>query len=326
MIKGRQKFLVFIALLVVAICWAVLSFNIRNELVDRFSLWASLVFGTGSIMTSVLALIISINSFRKTEEMRNQKIVEEANKFINSNNNEILYIPLCIIANAYDNHHHFIRAIYNSFNVLNDDVQKEVLKQLHYDYEILNNNAWIDAEICNIQNFIKDNELGKDFLYDNAKYFHRAIKYSEKYYDGKCEIEHILPDYFNWNPKIFFIDDKAYQENVTFYDYVDSYLHTKKSDPVLFQIHKQDKPLDLLSAIANLHYCEESIICYWMMEVVVTIAVLMQQQINVEEPCIMSRGDAEILTYEDRYLNVLMELYNLAYLREQISLAKAKSE
>lgn len=319
-----QKVLLSLGLLTVAICWAVLSFGIKNELVDRFSLWASLVFGTGSIMTSALALIISINSFRRTEEMRNQKIVEEANKFINDNNNEILYIPLCIIACAYDNHHHYIRAIYNSFNVLNDGVQKEVLKQLHYDYDIPNNNAWIDVEICNIQNFIKDNELGRDFLYDNAKYFHRAIRYSKNEYDGKCEIEHIMPDYFNWNPKIFFNEDKAYQDNVTFYDYVESYLHTKENDSVLFQIHKQDKPLDLLSTIADLHYCDESVICYWMMEVVVTIAVLMQRQINVEEPCRMSRGDAEILTYEDRYLDVLMELYNLADLRKQLLSAKKK--
>ena len=106
--------------------WALLAFFLQEDYISRFSLWASLVFGTGSLITAVLALAISIHSFRNTEAMRIQKLEEDANKFISNNNDEIQFLPLCLIANSYDNHHKFERKIYNEFNVLNRELQKEV--------------------------------------------------------------------------------------------------------------------------------------------------------------------------------------------------------
>ena len=60
--------------------WAVLSFFCKEEWIPRLSLWANLVFGTGSMITAILALTISILSWKKSEALRKQKIEEEESK------------------------------------------------------------------------------------------------------------------------------------------------------------------------------------------------------------------------------------------------------
>ena len=315
--KKFQKILVIVGLFVLAGIWAIVAFGIKEEIISRFSLWADLVVGCGTIMVSVIALMISVSSYKRTEALRKQKITEEADKFINDNNDEILYIPLCLVANAFDKHHKFKRKIYNNFNVLNKDLQKEILKQLNYEYVLIENNSWIDKEIEQIRSFIRDNDLGHDLLYDGAKYFHRSMEYADLEYDGECEYGHFMPDHFHWNPKIFFKEDKLYQENVSFDTYVDSFLAAKQKNDPLYVKNKKEKPMDVLIALQNLRDCSEETVCYWMMQVVFTFALILQKNLKIEEPHYLSRGDAKINTFEDRYLECLMELYNLNIMRKQ---------
>ena len=319
--------MLFIILLVGV--WGILAFFIKEEYVTRFSFWASMVFGTGSIITSVLAIGISVIALRREEFLRRQKIEEEANRFINQNANEIEYIPLCLLANAYDNHHRYVRNIYNSFNVLRKEIQKEVLKQLNYDCSIVDGNQWIDKSIELVRKYINENDLGKDFLYDGAKFFHRAMNYSSEEYDSTYETAHIMPDYFSWNPKLFFEKDKLYQENITFYSYLESYLYAKNNDKIKYALHKSDKPLTVLSNIFDFGNCEEDFLCFWAMQIVESITILLineQKRMyqDTEEVFQLSKGDAEINTFEDKYLDVLMKLYNLYLMRKQSTLQKVK--
>ncbi len=294
--------------------WAILAFLSQEELVPRLSLWANFVFGTGSLITAILALTISILSFRKSEALRRQKIVDEANLFINENNNELLYIPFCLIANAYDNHHKFHRKIYNSFNVLNKELQQEVLKQLNYDYSLIENNKWINKGIDLVKSFVEDNDLGKDYLYDGAKYFHRAINYADQEFDPRFELGHVMPDNFSWNPKLRFEGDQVYQENISFDDYFESYLRAKKANDPKYFLRKNQKPITLLAEIFDFGKCEEEFLCCWMMQIVETVAIHIscekEREKNLEIE-LLSKGDAEIQTIEDKYLHALMELYNL---------------
>ena len=295
--------------------WTILSIFIPEKCISRLSLWASLVVGSGTTITSVLALMISIMSYKKTEMLRIKKIEEDANRFINKNNEDIVYIPLCLIANAYDKHHKFKRDIYNYFNLLNRDVQKEVLKQLNYDNDLILNNQWINKGIKRIRNFISKNDLGKDYLYENGKYFLNSINYADFVYDGACEYEHIMPDVFNWNPKIFFDKGKAFAENITFFDYVDSYLNAKAKDPIKYNLHKNEKPLDILANICNFNNCDSNILSYWLMEVVSSLSsmLLREKELSPDEMFVLSKGDAVLETFEDRFLDVLMDLYNLEW-------------
>lgn len=316
----KQLLLLVVLILLLTSGLATYAFLIDEKNLQRSTLWATLVFGTGTTITSILAIGISILSLKREEGLRRQKIEEDANKFINENNKEILYIPLCLIANAFDKHHKFVRNIYNAFNVLNKELQKEILKQLNYDYELITNNTWIEKSIKVVREYIVKNDLGNDFLYDDAKYFHRAMNYAGLHYDSRCEYEHIMPDVFNWNPKIFFVDNKLYAENVSFFTYLDSYLTTKKKDSVSFNLNKDKKPLLVIAEIANLRNCPEENVCYWVMEIVMSIAAMIIRDSGSvgEKIQQLTKGDAQIKTFEDRYLEVLMELYNLYLIENKI--------
>ena len=208
----------------------------------------------------------------------------------------------------------FHRKIYNSFNVLNKELQKEVLKQLNSDYSLIEGNKWIDKGIETVRSFIEENDLGKDYLYDGAKYFHRAIKYAEQDFDSAFELGHVMPDNFSWNPKLRFEGDKLYQENISFDDYFESYLWAKVNNDPKYIIHKEQKPITLLSEIFDFGNCSEKLLCCWMMQIVETVAIHIscekerKEGIEIE---LLSKSDANIETIEDKYLDVLLELYNL---------------
>lgn len=306
-----------LALMVLALIglWAILAFFLPENLIPRFSLWASLIFGTGSLIIAILALAISIHSFRNTELISIQKLEEDANKFIKDNNEEIQYLPLCLIANSYDNHHKFERKIYNEFNVLNRELQKEVLKQMCYeDYDVIIGKGWISKSLNLVKKFIQDNDLGRDLLYENAKYFHRSINYASFDFDGRTETEYIMPDLFGWNTKPLGKGRKKKVEKICFDSYLTSYLEAKAKNDVLYQSNKDKKPIDVLAAVINFSSASEDCVCCWMMQMVLSVAITMiYKQIGIEneEVVLLSRGDATAQTFEDRYLEVLMELYNL---------------
>ncbi len=215
--KTKQFIILILLILFLIGIWFLFAFLVKEERLPRYSLWATLVFGTGTIITSVISLGISILSYRKNEELLHQRVIDDANKFIDENSSEILYIPLCLIANAYNSHHKYNREIYNKFNLLNPETKKEVLNQLQYEYPIIKNSNWIDSGIDVIRKFIQENDLGKDGLYDGAKYFHRAMKYARLSYDLKCEIMHIMPDTFKFNSGIFPLLNENDRGKITFH-------------------------------------------------------------------------------------------------------------
>ncbi len=71
--------------------------------------------------------------------------------------------------------------------------------------------------------------------------------------------------------------------------------------------------MDVLKARINFGCCIEQDLTAWMMHVVETFAVIIEgdNKISNDEIQYLSSGDAVIETFEDRYLDVLMELYNL---------------
>lgn len=98
---------------------------------------AQIIIGVLSLAATI-AVSVSIyclqsrheKEVRKLEEnRRNDAIIEAAKVFIIDNQDEIYYLPLCVIAasvNKYKMHH---RSIYTRFNKCSDEVQKEILRQ-----------------------------------------------------------------------------------------------------------------------------------------------------------------------------------------------------
>lgn len=311
---SNKKIKIELIILLIALVgiFALLSFFIKDELVARFSLWGSLIFGCGSIIVAISSLFVSVIALDNTKKEKNERIGNEAKNFIIDHEKEIDYIPLCLIARAFNNHHRYLREIYNDFNKLNKEIQVEVLKQLNYEYKLIESNDWIDLSLKEIEKFIKDNDLGKSYLYDGAKYYHRAFKSPEIEYSEKDEYIKIFPDTFRYLKKYHFENDnKVSVEMISFDDYLASYLNMKRKNDPLYILNKDKKPIDYLYSLLKMNEMDDCDFAFWMMVVVDCVAYSIMRENNNFDFGI-SKGDAEIQNYEDRYLLSLMVLYNLS--------------
>lgn len=286
-----------------------------------------------SILSLIASGVISFAIFymgKRTDKKRYQLDVEyRARKFIiDQGDDEIQYLPYCVIASGVNRHHKHIRKIYNDFDALPDDVQKEVLKQAGYDYSLIKDTSWIDSGLKQIENFAEKYDFGDPFLYDGAKYFHRAFSdHSSALTSNYHELEPLFEDKLGWNsPETI----KIVQANkLSFSLYLESYYQAFVLNDKRLNKNDAIKPLDYLNAIKNFHNCDEEELCFWMMESVCELSTLVLRTryggflngvyINGE----ISSGDALSETFEDKYYESLMSLYTL-YLDKKQNKAKTK--
>lgn len=291
-----------------------------------------------TLVISILSLIASgfvsfaiFHMGKKADDKRYKADVEyQARKFIiDHGDNDILYLPYCVIASGVNRHHKHLRTIYNDFDALPNDVQKEVLKQAGYDYQLIGSSDWIDEGINEVENFAKKYDFGNTFLYDGAKYFHRSFtKHSAALTSKYHELEPLFNDKLGWNsPETI----KIVQINkLSFSLYLESYYRAFVLNDETLTKKDAIKPLDYLVAIKDFPNCDEEELCFWIMESVCELSTLVLRtryggflngvHINGE----ISRGDALPETFEDKYYESLMYLYTL-YLDKKQNKAKTKS-
>ena len=138
----------------------------------------SLIISILSLLATIAVSIVIYKLDKKNTKLREQKEMEnEARVFILNNSSEKEYICLAMIAAYCFPQSNHIRKIYNDFSLLNDDVKKEVLKQLNINVVDINGIDWVYNRIELLRKAINEMEIGRDFLYDDAKYFHRIYKY-----------------------------------------------------------------------------------------------------------------------------------------------------
>ena len=99
-----ELFVMIAALLIVC---RVIAWRTSEEELPRMSLFADLMFGFSAFVVSSVTLLLSIESYRRELKIRREKLEEEAKTFLNENSEDRSYIPLCVIANAFDNHRKF---------------------------------------------------------------------------------------------------------------------------------------------------------------------------------------------------------------------------
>ena len=255
---------------------------------------------------------------KKSDDKRYKGDIEyQARKFIiDHGDNDILYLPYCVIASGVNRHHKHIRQIYNDFDALPNDVQKEVLRQAGYDYQLIESSDWIGEGIKEIEDFAEKYDFGNTFLYDGAKYFHRAFSgHSSALTSNYHELEPLFEDKLGWNsPETI----KIVQANkLSFSLYLESYYQAFVLNDKRLNKNDAIKPLDYLNAIKNFHNCDEEELCFWMMECVCELSTLvLRTRYGGFLNCVyingkISRGDALSETFEDRYYEALMYLYTL---------------
>lgn len=265
---------------------------------------ASLIISFLSLIATVAISFVIYNSekknSRKSEEL---KIKEEAKRFIIENAEERDYLHWATIADGCFSQNKHVRKVYNNFSLLSNDVKKEVLKQVGMDIPLIDNSKWINNKIELIRTSIKQLDIGdNDFLYDNAKYFHRLYSYKNESI-GKYSIwDEKYDDVFDFNRPFTKKSGK-----VCFRRYLDDYLFCKYSKPDKFS-DKWQKPLNYMNNVINIRNCDEDCVSFWIAEEIINAMFFAEKYLDyvIDEHVYT---DAQAETFEDRYFEVLYELF-----------------
>lgn len=282
---------------------------------SAYEITTIIISGATLIATIAISVVLyCLNNKHKEEEekLRNEQL---AKAFIIDNNDIYDYIPLCIVASALNRHKKHHRALFNEFNKLSDEVQKEVIKQCNYEIDLIKETEWVSKSINYVNKFLNDNNLGNasnNYLYDDGKYLHYAIRYfSEKEYDDKIYNK----KYRNPFPskKVGFEGNNAVEYLIDFDTYCDDYMfYVIRSTRKDFIIYKSEKiaprPIKYLEAVENLlsvNTTNEDV-CYWVLDFVNFFSIYIIKGYPSEY-----KSDARIETYEDKYYEVMLSLYLL---------------
>lgn len=273
--------------------------------------WVQTIIGVLSLIATVVLSIVIYKLERKhqaamenAEKKREYKeLVERAHLFMSENNEEIGYLPLCVLATKLHRHDNHTRKIYTNFCRCSIELQEEILKQAELVNKIPSNDEWIDKCFCRLRQDIKKHKLGSDHLYDGAKYFHRAY---ERYKGEK------------WNELTTVFDFETIVIGSGFYapkkqsllDYINEYFLFlySKNKPALY-IHNPYPPFDYFWELYGLGEASEVEVCRWIMEAVhSTLIIIHNREFGVKEVNHIM-GDSQPQTFEDKYYETLMWLY-----------------
>ncbi len=252
------------------------------------------------------------------EKHRIEKLTEEANNFLIDHEDERDYLPWCTIAANLHQHERHNRKIYTDFCRCSTELQNKILEMAEFSIRTIESVEWVEYVFEKAD--VKEYKLGEQpFLYDNAKYFHRAFtRYRETEFNENHNRE--LKTIYKQN-LLFLVDEKEKGKvNLSFY--IEQYF-----DFVLGEIRKEyiewDNPIppvDYAWEFYHLGYAPEETVCYWIMELVENFIVNIHNRFDttVYDSVIRENStDAQAETYEDKYYCILYWMYYTYYYMTQ---------
>ena len=284
------------------------------SLVDKIQI----ILGGLSIVTTILvAFIIYWLQVRQEKQRKRigekqeyRKLEENSKLFLLDNEAEQDYLPWCFFAaniHRLKKHH---RKIYTSFCRCSEELQNEILKQAGFEINPIKGREWVNECLEELKKDIEKYNLGRNYLYDGAKYFHRSY---ERYRDLKWDNTPRLfePIYENNQFSKTFRIDKL--DIGSYIDEYFCYLTNKGNDLIE---NEPVPPIDYVWSSKNLTNADEELVCMWMMELIQNIAIIIGNKDKDKEDInekILGYTDAEAETFEDKYYEVLHSLYNTYY-------------
>lgn len=244
---------------------------------------------------------------RVAKENEEKLLKEKADIFLIDNEAERDYLPLCIFASNLHRHEKHTRKIYTNFCRCSLELQNKILEVAEFKCRTIEGTEWLDKAIDKLKADIEKFNLGRDYLYDGAKYFHRGFKrYREKEWDysNKLFFEPIVE---NERWKTFMGTDL-----IPISTYVDDYFY------YCIEKHNADKvkgnplpPMDYLWESQNLAIIEESEVCGWIMEIVDTITIIIHNKTIDRDGDLFHEDltDEQPETFEDKYYETVRALY-----------------
>ena len=258
-------------------------------------------------LTLFATIILGDLPFIITACSRYQKLKVAAKNFVIDNQSEIDFLPLCVFADCLHPDDKHNRVIYTNFNKCDKGTQKAILKYKGINQKIIKSPKWVDQSIQLFLKIQDEYKLGRNMLYDGAKYLHRAYEYKE------LEIEALDPMKFTTPSLNFFANTPS-----VFLGYLNDYMGYKYREPELtsnekinFSMYKP--PMDLLYNQENLGYCPEEKVCFWIMRYICDVCQVLRnhnliKSNNFNELPVLEELDH--ITYEDFYYYTLAVLYN----------------
>lgn len=250
---------------------------------------------------------------RKIEETHRKELLEEkARNFLIDNEAERDYLPWCIISSNINNHKQHNRKIYTNYNRCSFDLQNEILKQAGFTLSLIKDKAdWVSKCFKELEKDIDKYSLGKQrFLYDGAKYFHRAF---ERYKEQPATLENnrLFERIYPANEIINALCPDGL-ENLGDYivEYLDYILDKCTEKPI--KEKEPYPPVDYVWGSQRLGYAEEYMVCYWVMDLVENITINMHNRFHkdyFESVICENTTDAQVETFEDKYYQALYWLY-----------------
>ncbi len=261
-------------------------------------------------------------------QMRHEKEIENADKkqkqieleekahiFLNENSNERDYLPWCVVAGNLHRHERHARKIYRNFCLCSIELQNEILNQAGFTLRVPKGQAWVDECFTMVVDDIKKYKLGTNYFYDGAKYFHRGF---HRYRELPYLLDDIHSQIVGYNET--YSKAKFYNTKKLLDDYFDSYFEYVVGENDGQELGATPiPPLDYFWKMQSLGNAKESVVCYWMMEFVLLLAINVYNRIyeGVSGPMFENITDAKVETYEDQYYNVLLWLYSTYYVPKQ---------
>ena len=149
--------------------------------------WIQIVVGVSSlIVTAILTVVIYRMQTRHEREMEklDQKrheaeLANLADRFLIDNEAEIEYLPWCLLASSLHRHEKHTRKIYTSFCRCSNELQNKILEVANYDFHTIPDDSWVNRAFEALNVDIQNHELGRNILYDNAKYFSEHLRITE---------------------------------------------------------------------------------------------------------------------------------------------------
>lgn len=246
---------------------------------------------------------------KEIDDIRKEQIAKElankANEFLIDHESERDYLPWCVIASALHRHEHHTRKIYTDYCRCDIELQKEILKQAGFTVEIIEGDEWVDKAFDHIREYITSNDLGRDWLYDGAKYFHRGFEY---YREEEWEN----------TPQIFdpIINKDTFRSafginKIDIGSYIDEYLWQKRNTDNQEETEAPIPPIDYVEKLQNLPGCDEKEMCRWIMDIVYYVSIIAHNTDLERSTNNLSENytDAAAEKFEDRYYKILLTIY-----------------
>jgi hypothetical protein len=281
------------------------------------------------LATIAIPIVLFLLNRHNEKQVKNRQNQETARKFILDNIEEMGFLPLCIIASHTNSKKRHSQKIYNRFNRLSSEIQKEVLKQENISFTLPDNNDRIDKCIdlmCIDMRKYKLSNSKDMYLYEGAKYFHRGIEDH-----GVEKLGNDITTYFDDMPikqgniRKVLNNDIPHSISV----YIDEWMRKELKEDHLLK-KNAPPPIDWLHR-KKLH--DNQLFTLYMMQVVRDFSIIMYNRHykNDSDEVDNIRNDVlryyEIETdnyyYEDLYYMALLRLYCTYY--PQFERTKCKS-